>query len=123
MITTTAERIYPDLIKPAHEVRDTEKLATLVEAMESGGWSGRSILAYRYAGTVCALTGSHRIAAARAACLDEIPVLVIEDEMVGDDSSSDILRDLCDLTCLAETLRDLDVEPDALALADAEDAA
>ncbi len=128
MSTTTTETMDPRNVRPAHEVRDADKLRALTAAMEADGWQGRAILAYRYTGRVCALTGSHRLAAAVAAGVEEIPVLVIEDEAVEDgeyadsgNSSGDVLRGLADLTTLPTVLRDLGVEADAIALADAED--
>jgi hypothetical protein len=123
-MSTDLRSISPRDIRPAHEVRDADKLAALAAAMDAAGWDGRAILAYDYCGAICAVTGSHRIAAARAADLEEIPVLVMSDEMVTIDgeemSSSDVLRATTDLTTLVDVLAMIGADDDALALAVAE---
>lgn len=48
-------------LTPYHGVRDTEKLAGLVDSMAAHGWVGGPVV---IDGEVDALTGSHRIAAA-----------------------------------------------------------
>lgn len=71
--------IEPELIEPPHEVRDRAKLARLIDAMNADErWTHRPLLAiedpvYGYV----ALTGSHRIAAAREVWA-EIPVVVVD---------------------------------------------
>lgn len=65
--------ISPWAITPRHEVRDRGKLASLAEAMAEDGWQGRPLLVIDDA-VPFALTGSHRIAAAREAELQEVPV-------------------------------------------------
>ncbi len=75
METTTA---WIGSIIPLHEPRDAAKLAALTESMVEHGWTGRPILAIDNGNGYIALTGSHRIAAARAAGLDEIPVYAID---------------------------------------------
>jgi hypothetical protein len=86
--------ISPRAVRPLHHVRDPEKLAALVASMRIDGWTGRPILAYRGPGDdILALTASHRLAAARVAGLDEIPVLVLEDledETVEDRYGDDV---------------------------------
>lgn len=72
-----ATELSPHAIEERHEVRDARKLARLTKAMERRGWAGRPLLVVRY-GTDRALTGSHRLAAARAAGLIRVPVLLIE---------------------------------------------
>lgn len=62
-----------------HGVRDKKKRDALQADMELRGWSGRPVLAYRDdSGAVFALTGSHRIAAARAADID-VPIVLVSD--------------------------------------------
>jgi ParB-like chromosome segregation protein Spo0J len=79
-----------DQIDPLHEVRDADKLASLTEAMASGGWVGRPLLVQDTGeGWYQAWTGSHRIAAAIAAELDTVTCMVIEDASLdcrGDDT-------------------------------------
>jgi hypothetical protein len=62
-----------------HGVRDKKKRDALQTDMELRGWSGRPLLAYRDdSGAVFALTGSHRLAAARAADID-VPIALVSD--------------------------------------------
>lgn len=146
MTTHTARTVDPCDIRPAHEVRDAAKLSTLTASMAANGWSGRAILAYEYAGSVCALTGSHRIAAARAAELAEVPALVISDESAEVDEDEcggltadalynarkrsgsrdvtvgDVLREVTELCGLPSILRDLGLGTEIVDLATAEDA-
>lgn len=68
----------PRYIQPLHCVRDPEKLRSLVESMKVRGWAGRPILALDAGDSPQALTGSHRIAAAVEAGLEEIPVYLID---------------------------------------------
>ena len=66
-----------------HEVRDADKYDSLVSAMASDGWIGRSILAMDMGDYIQAITGSHRIAAAREAAIS-VPVLIIEDADINE---------------------------------------
>ncbi len=66
-----------------HEVRDSKKLDRLAEAMKTEGWDGPPVLTFFDGETDYALTGSHRIAAARRAGID-IPVYRIDDELASD---------------------------------------
>ena len=116
---TTDTTLDPHFVHPPHDVQDSAKRDRLVAAMEADGWQGRAILAWRCGedGEVCALTGSHRIAAARAAGLDEVPALVIEVETEALASALESLRDFEDLRAL---LTEHGVDEDAIALAQAE---
>jgi hypothetical protein len=76
--------VEPRRVNPPHPVKNREKLRRLTEAMKADGWDGRPVLAYRSGGGYQAITGSHRIAAARAAGLERIPVLLIEDKDLPD---------------------------------------
>ena len=64
-------------IEPPHNVRDTKKLFSLTESMKNTGWQGRPILTYDVGRGEEALTGSHRIKAARDANI-EVPIYRIE---------------------------------------------
>ena len=77
-LTERTDAANPTDIEPLHEVRDAEKLEALTASMERDGWQGRPILVSARDGGFFAYTGSHRIAAARAAGLDQVPVVVIE---------------------------------------------
>ena len=86
--------IEPKRIEPPHGVEDKQKLSNLVNSMSKEGWKGRPILAYDVGRGIEALTGSHRIAAARKAGLDEIPVVMV-DERIGnyvDDAGDSIIE-------------------------------
>lgn len=73
-----AEEIAPKSVRPLHEVRDEEKFAALMEAMQVGGWTGRPLLVVdEGGGDYVALTGSHRLAAAQAVRMSTIPVVVV----------------------------------------------
>ena len=64
-------------IEPPHNVRDNKKLLSLTESMKNTGWQGRPILTYDVGRGEEALTGSHRIKAAREANI-EVPIYRIE---------------------------------------------
>lgn len=73
----------PKYIQPPHEVRDIKKLQKLTESMQKNGWQGRPILAYDVGRGAEALTGSHRIAAAKAAGIKEIPVMYVDADVAN----------------------------------------
>lgn len=84
--------IEADRIQPLHEVQDEQKLANLVESMSADGWVGAPIVVVPGqdfgwgSGDPCAITGSHRIAAARIAGID---VEVIEiDELLAEQGTN-----------------------------------
>jgi hypothetical protein len=64
-------------IIPLHEVRDSEKLATIAASMEQNGWQGHPVLVVDCGEYFQAITGSHRIAAAELAGV-EVEFEVIE---------------------------------------------
>lgn len=66
---------------PPHEVRDTDKLSALVAAMTADGWSGRALLVVARGDRYVAWTGSHRLAAARAAGVTNVPVVVVSEDL------------------------------------------
>ena len=85
MLTTDTLHLDPATLRP-HAVRDAAHFEALAASMRAGGWQGRPILAFCTEGEAPRpLTGSHRIAAARAAGLDTIPVLVLSG-FDGDDA-------------------------------------
>ena len=59
-------------------------VAELVESMLESGWIGAPILVYRIQGTRFAVTGTHRIAAAREADV-EVPTLDLDDVTDNED--------------------------------------
>lgn len=62
-----------------HEPNREDVLASISSSMSAEGWTGRPLLAIRYGqGLLTCQTGSHRLAAARAAKLDEVPVVAID---------------------------------------------
>ena len=63
-------------ITPLHCVEHQDLVDEIQASMARNGWEGRPLLACDYDGEICALTGSHRIAAARGADV-EIPVMVV----------------------------------------------
>ena len=64
-------------IEPPHNARDNKKLLLLTESMKNTGWQGRPILTYDVGRGNEALTGSHRIKAAREANI-EVPIYEIK---------------------------------------------
>lgn len=52
--------------------------------MEENGWNGRPLLVIRSGDENYAWTGSHRIAAARAASLQEVPCYVLDESILPD---------------------------------------
>ena len=96
----------PSEVRPFHEVRDSAKLEKLVKAMEENGWVGRPLLAIDKGNEGFeALTGSHRLEAAKKAGLDEIPLVTIEDGML-DANEWEKLLDASDDWQRAEILRE-----------------
>ena len=98
------DEVSASRIEPIHGVRDNEKLNLLVESMEEKGWTGRPIPVYEGIYGKMALTGSHRIAAAKKAGID-IPIYEIDgladfsdsegrtiDEVVGTGFNQDLVN-------------------------------
>ena len=82
--STVSKFVYPidgvvsnKSLIPPHEIRDYEKLKTLTASMKANGWQHRPILVYNVGRGNEALTGSHRIAAAKAAGI-EVPIYKID---------------------------------------------
>jgi ParB-like nuclease domain. len=76
------ETVYTTSIAPLHDADDVEKLNALTEDMEENGWVGSPIVVYQSGDGFQAMNGSHRLAAALTAGLDEIPVEIISCEMI-----------------------------------------
>lgn len=76
------DTVSPALIFPLHEVRDPAKLVALTESMRRSGWQGRPLLVLLDGDTRLARTGSHRLAAAIAAGLNEVPVIYVDGSTV-----------------------------------------
>ena len=96
---------------PVHKVQDSKKFEAIYRDMVKNGWTGRPILAIENDGAAFALTGSHRIAAAKKAGID-IPVIYVDETAAqtelrdgtflfdnigaGDDRVADMLREAGD---------------------------
>jgi len=127
METTTA---WIGSLVPLHEPHDAAKMSALTESMVEHGWNGRPILVIDNGNGYLALTGSHRIAAARAAGLDEIPVYAIDGtcHILTDNGDCTICGKTCWIAAAVEARDDYDREeaiemsgdPDAIALMAAE---
>lgn len=65
-------------IEPPHEIRDTDKLESLIESMKESGWKGNPIPTWNGPAGVTALTGSHRIVAAQEAGI-EVPIYELDE--------------------------------------------
>ena len=66
-------------VTPLHEPRNRGHLASLTESMQEDGWQGRPLLVIEREKDFLAWTGSHRIAAALAAGLSQIPCYVVQE--------------------------------------------
>lgn len=72
----TAKNMDIDQIDPPHEPVDMEKLDEITESMRANGWLGLPLVVFeQQPGRFRSLTGSHRLAAARAAGMRNIPVV------------------------------------------------
>lgn len=71
--------LNPRRILPPHEVRRHGHLRELVVLMRRSGWQGRPLLVEKLAGGrhFFAWTGTHRLAAAKAAGLRQIPCVLV----------------------------------------------
>lgn len=79
------EAIDPWEIEPLHEPRNKRHLRELVSSMRKDGWVGRPLLCIECADGIVAWTGSHRIEAARVACLSAIPCYVMPESCIATD--------------------------------------
>jgi hypothetical protein len=118
------DELEPRSVIEIHGPKDKAKLASLVEDMNEHGWRGRPILVYADAsGATHALTGSHRLAAAKKAGIT-VPVHYVSDEAIGhEDVRGDYLQDVAGSgdDRVADFLRDAGDE-DSARLVEQEDA-
>jgi uncharacterized ParB-like nuclease family protein len=74
-------------IQPWHDVQDETKLAALIEAMTVAGWTGHAVVVIEQEeGDPVAITGSHRIAAARETGT-EVQTVNVEDLLRAEGTS------------------------------------
>lgn len=76
-IEVPTEELNPLEIVPVNEVTDRRKYRYLTEQFAENGWDGRPVVVIDTGNGYTALTGSHRVAAARAAMID-VPAVVLE---------------------------------------------
>lgn len=109
-------------IQQVNEPFDKEKVSKLAESMERDGWQGRPVLAYRSEnGETFALTGSHRIEAAKEAGID-VPIYEIDGLADFEDDDGDTISDITrsgDARDIAEFVKKLG-DKSATALAEEE---
>jgi ParB/Sulfiredoxin domain len=75
--------LSPSSIIPVHEPRDSELSTKIERSMWRSGWLGRPLLVLPEGdGIYQALTGSHRLAAARVVGLSTIPAIVLPEDVV-----------------------------------------
>ena len=90
-------------IDPPHEVNDAAKVAAIAADLEVNGWTGRPLLVLQVGDYYKALTGTHRLAAAKAAGLEDVPVVEVDAEaFYADHDLSDIWDDEVTLGILEE---------------------
>lgn len=75
--------VRPQSIVTWNEATDEEKVESLKDSMTKYGWVGRPIVMIE--GSNQALTGSHRIQAAIEAEIEEIPTIIITDDMLSEE--------------------------------------
>ena len=68
-------------VEPPHRANNAEKLQRLTASMEEGGWQGRPLVVLEVADGFAAWTGSHRLQAARDAGLEEVPAVLLDNEL------------------------------------------
>ena len=77
---TDADEMLPAKnIRPLNRVEDKKKFEALVKGMARDGWTGRPVLVWKNGKKNQALTGSHRIAAARKVGID-VPVVFVSND-------------------------------------------
>lgn len=120
-----AELLDPYSIETVNAVTDTEKFKYLTEEFEKNGYSGRPIVTVVDVDRVIALTGSHRIYAAKEAGI-EIPSIVIQydsdnsgmlDELIEARTDEDrlyVARELYEDGIISKTAYDLIKREDEL---------
>jgi phage-related protein (TIGR01555 family) len=71
--------ISPHKIKEVNKITNKAKFEELVDKMKKEGWQGRPILVLEKNGKFDAITGSHRLFAAREAKLNNVPTITIKE--------------------------------------------
>jgi len=77
----------PKDLKPLNKIEDVEKYKQILNSMKESGYIGRPILAYMDKGKSKAITGSHRLYAAKTAGIDVPVVFVNPSVMKWEDQS------------------------------------
>jgi len=65
-------------IENLHNITDQTKYEAIAEDMAANGWTGRPLLVIDCGDDYSALTGSHRLEAARKAGIEEIPIAIVD---------------------------------------------
>jgi ParB-like chromosome segregation protein Spo0J len=90
----TPKNINPKKIKELNPVKNKAKFEELTETMKKSGWQGRPLLVVENNGRFEALTGSHRLFAARKAGLEEIPTVTITPPDTKDAETKELWNDV-----------------------------
>jgi hypothetical protein len=78
------EHLNPSLIKPINKAFMSDLLSELEESMMTNGWLGRPLLVIETSkGDYFAWTGSHRLAAAMSAGMENIPCYVVLESLIS----------------------------------------
>ena len=88
------ESMDPDSILPLHEVRDMEKLNILAESMKKDGWLGNPIIVIDRGDHYQAITGVHRLEAAKKAGVKPRVYVIEEPPFMGDWTVSELFEQL-----------------------------
>ncbi len=81
------EWVSPNYINPFNPVRSHSRLNELISSMEQYGWKGNPIITL---GGEQAITGSHRLQAAKEAGLEKIPVVNLDADFLTADQWSEL---------------------------------
>ena len=76
---TATHKIEAERINPKHEITDPDKLARLIADMDANGWEGRPLLVAYDGDGYYAMSGTHRLAAARETDT-LVPVLLMDND-------------------------------------------
>lgn len=90
-IKMTSENVSPDDLIPIHSAWDEDRTNRIVASMNQNGWQGRPVLALSVNGRNLAMTGSHRIEAARRSGID-VPVHWVDTSKTSDSLLAQYLR-------------------------------
>lgn len=84
---TETNYVDPNAVRTWHEAWDAAKLATLIDSMRTQGWTGAPVVVIPREGCdPVAITGSHRITAAREVGID-VPTVNLDDLLAAEDTS------------------------------------